>query len=121
MGDDPDYDVVRHQAAARHDVLGLEADRRLRRHGGAQHLTGRELGNAVTLNQPLRLRPLARPRRPEKNQSHAYSPPGSVSDRPRTSSSKFTDSARQNQRGSADGESYGSPDVSGDAPSTSIS
>ena len=80
IGNDPDHDVVRHQAAAGHDVPGLEADRRLRRHRGAQQFAGRELDNAVALDQPLRLRSLARPRRPKKNQSHPYSPPGSVSD-----------------------------------------
>jgi len=68
------------QAARGHDVLGLDADRRLRRHRGAQHIAGGELNDAVALNQPLGLRSLARPRRPEKNQSHEKSPPGSVSD-----------------------------------------
>jgi hypothetical protein len=34
----------------------------------------------VPLNQPLGLRSLARSGRPEKNQSHPCSPPGSVSD-----------------------------------------
>ena len=80
VGDDPDHDLVRHQAAAGHDVLGLEADRGLRRHRRAQHFAGRELNDAVSVNQPLRLRPLARARRPQKNQSHLSSPPGSVSD-----------------------------------------
>ncbi len=75
VGNDPDHDLVRHQPAAGHDVLGLEADRRLRGHRGAQHFTGRELNDTVPLNQPLRLRSLARPRRPEKNQSHPFRPP----------------------------------------------
>ena len=77
---DPDHDLVRHQAAGGHDVLGLDADRRLRRHRGAQHFPGRELNDVVAVNQPLGLGSLARPWRPEKNQSHEYTPPGSVSD-----------------------------------------
>ena len=56
---------------------------------GAQHLAGRELNDAVAVNQPLRLRSLARPRRPEKNQSHAYSPPAAsvIDDGPSASTS----------------------------------
>ncbi len=104
VGNDSDDDVVRHQAAAGHDVPGPEADRRLRRHRGAQHFAGRELGNAVALDQPLRLRSLARPRRSKKNQSHPYSPPGSVSDWPHTFISK-SDQRQPQSAPSADGES----------------
>ena len=74
VGNDADDDIVRHQPAAGHDILGLEADRRLRRHRGAQHLSGGELNDAVPMNQSLRLRSLARPRRPEKDQSHLRRP-----------------------------------------------
>jgi hypothetical protein len=39
------------------------------------------LDNTVTLDQPLRLRTLAGPRRPQKNQSHlSFAPRRSVSD-----------------------------------------
>ena len=55
----------------------------------AQHLAGRELDDAVLLNQPLRLGPLARARRTQKDQSHDYSPPGLVSETPRTLLLKF--------------------------------
>ena len=60
----------------RHDVLGLQPDGRLRRNRGAEHLTGRQLDNTVTLDQPLRLRSLAEPRRSQKYQSHRRKPPG---------------------------------------------
>ena len=45
---------------------------------------GRELDEAVCLDQPLRLSPLARARRSQKDQSHDYSPPGLVGERPHT-------------------------------------
>ena len=60
-----------------------------RRHRGAQHLAGRELDDAVLVNQPLRLGPLARARRPQKDQSHDVSPPGLVSESPHTSVLNF--------------------------------
>ena len=47
VGDDPDHDLVRHQPAAGHDVLGLQADRRFGGDRRAQHLAGRELDDAV--------------------------------------------------------------------------
>jgi hypothetical protein len=40
VGDDPDHDLVRHQRTAGHDVLGLQADRRLGCDRRAQHLAG---------------------------------------------------------------------------------
>ncbi len=43
LGDDADHDVVGHQAAARHDLLRLQADRRAGLHRRAQHVAGREL------------------------------------------------------------------------------
>ena len=55
---------------------------RLGRNRGAEHLTGRQLDNAVALDQTLRLRSLAGPRRSQKYQSHTRKPPGSVSDDP---------------------------------------
>jgi hypothetical protein len=74
LGDDADHDVVGHQPAAGHDVLRLEPDRRSGGDCGAQHIPRGKLNDAVLLNQPLRLRSLARPRRPEKDQSHLRRP-----------------------------------------------
>ena len=62
------------RAAGFHDRLGLEADRRARRDRGAQHVAGRELRNAVLLDQPRRLRPFAGARRPEQYQPHLFLP-----------------------------------------------
>jgi hypothetical protein len=76
VGNDPDHDLIRHQRAAGHDVPGLQADRRLGGDRRTQHLAGRKLDDAVLLDQPLRLGPLARARRTQKDQSHDYSPPG---------------------------------------------
>ena len=57
--DDRDHDLVRDEVAARHDVFGLQADRRFRLHRRAQHVAGRETGNAVPLDQAIALRALA--------------------------------------------------------------
>ena len=54
--------------------LALQADRRLRRHRRAQHVAGRELDDAVALNQPLRLGSLARPRRPRRISLMLFAP-----------------------------------------------
>ena len=72
--DNSDHDLVRHQRAAGHDVLRLEADRRSGCNSGTEHLSGGELNDTVLVNQSLRLRSLARPRRPEKNQPHLRRP-----------------------------------------------
>ena len=87
VGNDPDHDVIRDQTPARHDVLGLEADRRAGGNGRTQHFAGGELDDPVVMNEPLRLRSLSRPRRSEKNQSHEELPPRLVSERPRTCAS----------------------------------
>jgi hypothetical protein len=50
------------------------------------------------MNQPLGLRALACSRRPEKDQSHEVSPPGSMRDWPRTLRFKISNSANYNQR-----------------------
>ncbi len=70
VGNDADHDIVRHQATARHDGLGLQPDRRLRLNRRTQHFAGGQLNDAVAMHKPLRLGPLARPRRSQKNQSH---------------------------------------------------
>ena len=41
---------------------------------GAEHVSGRKLHDAVLLDQPLRLRSLARARRPEQDQPHRVFP-----------------------------------------------
>ena len=67
--------VVGDELAGVHDLLGPLADSVSGRDRGAQHVAGRELRDAVLLDQPLCLRPLARPRRPEQNQPHrAFAP-----------------------------------------------
>ena len=72
--DDADDDVVGDQRARFHHRFGLEADRRARRHRGAQHVAGRELRNAVFLHQPRRLGAFAGARRPEQDQPHLFLP-----------------------------------------------
>jgi hypothetical protein len=80
IGNDPDHDFIRHQRAARHDVLGPKTNRGLGGNRRAQHFAGRKLHDAVSMHQPLSLCPLAGARWPQKNQSHLVSPPGSVGD-----------------------------------------
>ena len=74
VGHDADHDVVGHKLAARHDVLGLQADRRAGRDRRAQHVAGGELHDAVFRNQFLGLRALAGPRRAEQNNPHLLRP-----------------------------------------------
>ena len=70
LGDDRDDDLVGDQLAGVHDGLGALADLGAGRDRGAQHVAGRELRNAVLLDQTLGLGALARPRRPEQDQPH---------------------------------------------------
>ena len=72
--DDRHHHVVRHQLAARHDLLGVQPDRRTRRDRGAQHIAGRELHDAVLGDESLRLRAFAGPRRAEQYQPHLRRP-----------------------------------------------
>ena len=74
VGDDRHHHLVGNQFAAIHDGLGAQADRRAGRDRGAQHVAGRELNDAVFLDQALRLRALPRPRRAEQDQSHRLRP-----------------------------------------------
>ena len=71
--DQADDDVVGHEAAGIHDLLGLEAQRGARLHRGAQHVAGRDLRNAELLLDEVGLRTLAGARRSQKNQSHTPS------------------------------------------------
>src|SRR3954449_2164969 len=70
LGDDADHDVVRDEPARFHDRLGLEADRRTGSDRRAQHVAGRELRDAVARDEASGLRPLPRPRRPQKDDPH---------------------------------------------------
>src|SRR5690606_34823504 len=75
LGDDAVDDGVGHEVAAIDNGLGLKAERRLGRNGGAQDIAGGELGNAIGLHQNLRLCTLARPRRSQQDQPHRRVPP----------------------------------------------
>ena len=72
--DDADHDLVGDERAGLHHRLGLQPDRRLRLDGGAQHVAGRELRNAVLLGEPRRLRAFAGAGRPEQYQPHLFLP-----------------------------------------------
>ena len=63
LADERADDGVRHQLAGFHHGLGLQADRRSRLDGGAQHVAGRQLHHAAIGDQALRLGPLAGARR----------------------------------------------------------
>src|SRR6185312_9681434 len=72
VGHDLVDDLVRDEAAGIHDRLGPLADLGSSLDRRAQHVTRRQLGNAVPLDQPLRLRSLARSGRSEQNQPHLF-------------------------------------------------
>ena len=74
VGDDRHHHVVGHELAARHDVLGAQPDRRAGLDRGAQHVAGRKLHDAVLVDETLRLRAFAGPRRAEQYQSHLRRP-----------------------------------------------
>ena len=74
VGHDADHDVVGHQLAAGHDVARLHADRRAGGDRRPQHVAGRELHDAVTVDQRLRLRALAGPRRTKQHNPHLRFP-----------------------------------------------
>ena len=68
--DDVDHQVVRHQLAAVHVALHLLAKRRPGPPLGTQHVTGRDRGDVVGIDQGTRLRSLSRARRAKKYQVH---------------------------------------------------
>ncbi len=74
LGDDLHHDLIRHQSAARHDVLRLPADRRAGLHCCTQHVSGRELDDTVLGDEMLGLRSFASPRRAQQDQSHLRRP-----------------------------------------------
>src|SRR3546814_4714648 len=74
LTDDPlDYLVGDQFARVQHG-LRLEPDLGARLDRGAQHIPGRKLHHAAIGDQTARLRPLARPRRPEQDDIHGNPP-----------------------------------------------
>ena len=71
IADDADHDIVAHQLALGHHLLGLEAQLAARRDGRTQHIASRELGEFERIPQVIRLRPFTSARRPEENDIHA--------------------------------------------------
>src|SRR6266540_1090661 len=74
VGHDGHYDVVGAEVAARHDGFSLAADRRAGLDRGAQHVAGRELHDAMFLDQALRLRAFAGTRGAEHDEPHGLEP-----------------------------------------------
>src|SRR5262249_48748694 len=74
VGHDADHDLVGHQLAAGHDLLGAPADRRAGIDRGAQHVAGRKLRQTVLGDEALGLRAFAGPRRAEQDQPHRRRP-----------------------------------------------
>ena len=68
--DQADDDVVAHQRAGVHHLLGREAERRAGLDGGAQHVAGGDLRDAVALADHGRLRAFARAGRSQQDESH---------------------------------------------------
>ena len=71
--DQADDDVVADQAAAVHHLLGRHAQRRAGLDGGAQHVAGGDLRDAVLLADHRGLRALAGAGRAQQDQSHRRS------------------------------------------------
>ena len=67
--DHPDRDVVRDELAALHDLVDLAAER-LRVVERAEHVAGRDMRDAVSPRDALRLRSLPRPLRAEHEHVH---------------------------------------------------
>lgn len=68
-----DDQVVRDQAARVHDLLGFQAQRRAGLDGGAQHVTGGYLRDAVVLGEKGGLGAFAGSGRSEQNETHGGS------------------------------------------------
>ncbi len=68
--DQANHEIVGDQFTPLHDALRLLSEFAPGGHGSPQHVAGRELDQAPFLLQPLRLGPLAGPRRSEKNDVH---------------------------------------------------
>ena len=76
LGDQADDDVVAHQQAFVHHLLGSQTEWRAGLDGGPQHVAGGDLRNREAVLDELRLRALARARRSEQDDSHDMRLPG---------------------------------------------
>jgi hypothetical protein len=70
LADEPEHDFVRDQFASIHRGLGALAEVGAARHGIAQQVAGRHLGNALLVAQALRLGALAGTGCAEQYESH---------------------------------------------------
>jgi hypothetical protein len=70
LSNEPDNHLVGNQPTRVHRGLRLASERAAGRHGGPQHVAGRDLRNAVALADCLRLRALAAARRSQQDQPH---------------------------------------------------
>jgi hypothetical protein len=70
FANDSEHDLVGHQLAGVHRRLGAAPILGAASHGAAQQIAGGYLGDAETLDQPLRLGAFSRPRGPHKHDTH---------------------------------------------------
>jgi hypothetical protein len=70
LGHDSYDDVVGHQFAPLHELVGLETERGPGDHRSPEHVTRRDVGHAVMLRDPHRLSSLTRPLLTEDEQPH---------------------------------------------------
>jgi len=56
VGDNRNHDIVGHEFATIHDMLDTQPQRRARRYRLAQHVSGRQLRNAIAVNNSRCLR-----------------------------------------------------------------
>ena len=70
LGDQPDDDVVGHEAAGFHDLLRLQAERRAGLDGGAQHVAGGDLRDAEFFGDEAGLGTFAGTGRAQQNHTH---------------------------------------------------
>ena len=66
-------DLVGHESAGVHDRLGFDAQRGAGLHGGAQHVAGGDLRDAIVLGQKGCLGAFAGARRSEQDETHECS------------------------------------------------
>ena len=74
--DDPDHDVVGHEAAGVHDLLGARAELGALLDRGTEHVAGRDVGHHVVTGQAHALGALARTLATEQNHAHPGRSPG---------------------------------------------
>jgi hypothetical protein len=80
LGDQPENDVIGHQAACVHDLLCRQPHRRTGLDRLAQHVAGGYLRNAVLLGNERSLRSLAGTRPTQQDQFHARLSKSCISD-----------------------------------------